>query len=527
MARHSHFLSLILLSTVLAVCLTSCDLRDNKETFDQPISAGRAAKIRPDYSGMVIPPNIAPLNFIVQENGSRFYVKIYSGQDTPIEIFSKKPAIIIPEKEWHKLLNSSRGQNLHFDVFVKGPNDQWMQFSQITNKIANENIDGYLVYRKIFPVYSMWRHIGIFQRTLHNYEEKAILKNDYFKGGCLNCHSFCANKPDKFTIGIRSPLYGSTALLVNDNQVSKIDTKFGYTTWHPSGKLAAYSLNKVRQIFHEVGNESRDVLDLDSTLAYYLIDSEAVKTTPEISRKDQLETYPCWSPDGRYLYYCSAPKLWPGQERIPFEQYDKLKYNLMRISYDLENDKWGQAEMILSAKDTGLSILEPRISPDGRWLLFVMCNYGCFPVLRPSSDLYLMDLKTIDNTGQYKYYHLDINSNESESWHSFSSNSRWIAFSSKRRNGTITRSYLSYMDQDGKVYKPVLLPQKDPEFYDSCLDTYSVPEFIVEPVKITGEKLGRVVRGNNKIKVDLPITMATPSQDGKPRQEEPMYGERE
>ena len=99
MTRHNHFLSPTLLSTVLAVCVIGCGLRDNKETIDQPVPVGRAAKIRPDYNGMVIPPNIAPLNFAVQEDGSKYYVEVYSGQGTPIKIFSKKPNIIIPEKK--------------------------------------------------------------------------------------------------------------------------------------------------------------------------------------------------------------------------------------------------------------------------------------------------------------------------------------------------------------------------------------------------------------------------------------------
>jgi len=72
------------------------------------------------------------------------------------------------------------------------------------------------------------------------------------------------------------------------------------------------------------------------------------------------------------------------------------------------------------------------------------------------------------------------------------------------------RSYFSYVDQTGKVYKPILLPQKDPTFYDSCLKTYSVPELVTQPVQATGEKLARVIRGSRKISVDMPITMATP-----------------
>jgi hypothetical protein len=182
----------------------------------------------------------------------------------------------------------------------------------------------------------------------------------------------------------------------------------------------------------------------------------------------------------------------------------------MRISYDIKSDQWGELETVLSAEDTGFSILEPRISPDGRWLLFCMCDYGSFPVYHPSSDLYIMDLEAAQKTGQYKYRRLDINSEQSESWHCWSSNGRWLAFSSKRNFGTFTRTYISYIDEEGKVYKPIILPQKDPAFYDSCLLTYSVPELVAGPVKVTNNELGCAIRSRRQIEVALPITMATP-----------------
>jgi hypothetical protein len=202
--------------------------------------------------------------------------------------------------------------------------------------------------------------------------------------------------------------------------------------------------------------------------------------------------------------------LWSDRNTVPPERYDEVRYDLLRISYDIDSDQWGQLETVLSAQDTGLSILEPRISPDGRWLIFCMCDYGSFPVYHQSSDLYIMDLKAATQTGEYKYRRLDINSDQSETWHSWSSNSRWIAFSSKKGNYVFTRTYLSYVDEDGKVYKPVLLPQKDPFFYDSCLKTFSVPELVTGPVQATGEKLARAIRSARKIEVDMPITMATP-----------------
>jgi hypothetical protein len=188
---------------------------------------------------------------------------------------------------------------------------------------------------------------------------------------------------------------------------------------------------------------------------------------------------------------------------VPPEGYDEVRYDLLRIGYDIETDKWGEPETILSSHETGSSILLPRISPDGIFLLFCMCEYGCFPVYQPSSDLYLMDL----GTGQYRC--LEINSERSESWHSWSSNSRWFVFSSKRRDGLFTRLYLSYFDESGKAHKPVLLPQKAPDNYDSCLKTYSAPELVIEPVQVSPRRLAKAVRSPHQIEVELPTVSMT------------------
>jgi len=507
----------------------------NAVAIDQFDSIARPARISPDYSGVVIPPNIAPLNFLVQEQGSQYFIRIYSNDGEPIEVHSKTAKIVIPKKRWYKLLGLNRGAQLSFDIYVKPQvlssgakvqTQRWQRFDPITNKIAHEDIDGFLVYRRIRPGHSTWREMGIYERNLHSFDESLVLNNGYFKHGCLNCHTFCNNRTDRMLIGIRSQVYGSSALFIDADGVSKIGTKFGYTSWHPSGRVAAYSINNVALFYQYAASEVRDVMDLDSSLAYYLVDSKKVKTSPNLAKKDRLETYPTWSADGRYLYFCSAPLTWEERTVIP-EQYEKVKYDLVRIPYNLERDEWGELETVLSADKTGLSILLPRLSPCGRWLLVTACDYGCFPVYRQSSDLYIMDLESAGQTGRYTYRRLDINSDKSESWHSWSSNSRWIAFSSKREYGVFTRIYLSYVDECGKVYKPVLLPQKDPTYYDSCLWTYSVPELITEPVRVKKERLGRVVRDSRKIYVEMPITMATPKAGALPYHEEPWRSERE
>lgn len=525
--------AIIVCALIAASLLYAC--RDRDVTIAQYSAIDRPAKVQPDYAGSVIPPNIAPLNFVIQQDGAGYFVKIYSENGKPIEISSKTPAIVIPGRAWRELLDLNRGRQLSVDIYVRSEaatsssdreDEQWSRYQTLTSKIAHEDMDAFLVYRKIRPGHRTWRDMGIYQRNLSNFDESVVLNNGYFKHGCVNCHAFCGNRTEKMLIGIRSADYGNSALLVEGDKVRKIGTKFGYTSWHPSGRVAAFSVNKVRQLFHSAASEVPDVVDLDSAMAYYLVESESVKTTPNLARKDRLETYPAWSADGRYLYFCSAPVTWSDRTVVP-ESYDQIKYDLVRTSYDIDRDQWGPLESVLSAEDTGLSILLPRISPDGRWLLFCMCDYGCFPVYRPSSDLYIMDLEAARQTGQYKYSRLDINSSESESWHCWSSNSRWIAFSSKRGSGVFTRTYIAYVDESGKVHKPIRLPQKDPTYYDSCLWTYSIPELVTEPVRVTREKLGRVVRSSQNIPTQMPITMATPKDGEPPGYQQPWQTERE
>jgi hypothetical protein len=492
---------------VTAVC-SSCRKKIPLESCTQ---VSRPAKISPDYSGTVIPPNVAPLNFRILEIGESFFVRISSSHGSPVEIYSRNANIEIPLGKWKSLLSENKGDKLSFDVFVFDSANGWRRYTPILNDIACEPIDSYLVFRFIRPVYNYWTSMRIYQRNIENYKNSLVLEGRYSGVGCINCHSFCNNSPETMSIATRSEIHGNISLVTCGDNLITVPTAWGYTAWHPSGRVAVYSMNKVRQLFHTVGLELRDVVDLDSAISYYRLDEKAAKTIAELSEKDRLETYPTWSPDGTYLYYCSASILWEDRDKVPLDNYDQVQYDLMRISYDADKDQWGKPEMVLSTIETGMSILLPRISPDGRFLVFVMCDYSCFPVYRPSSDLYIMDLKT------HNYQKLDsVNSPYSESWHSWSSNGRWLAFSSKRTGGIFTRTYFTHINENGKASKPFILPQKDPTYYDSLLHTYSVPELITQPVAISPRRFCKAACSGSRDAVNLPVTGATPIAPSSP-----------
>jgi hypothetical protein len=445
-----------------------------KETASQ-----RLPRLSPEYGGIIIPPNIAPLNFIIEEPGTLYRLRIYAPRGEAIQIQSRQRSIIIPTKPWQELLRANAGQPLYYDISARDNSDRWLRFGTVTNQIAREEIDSHLVYRLLGPLYNYYSEVGIYQRDLRDSTEAPILRNESFNKGCLNCHTFLQNRPDVMALNIREKSSGNPLLLVRSNEVVKVAQTAGYLSWHPSGRLLVFSANRLSLFFHTTG-ETRDVFDADSDLRVYHLDSNRVVTPPVLARPNRQETWPSWSPDGKYLYFCSAPK-------VPFERFRQIRYDLVRVPYDLDRDTWGEPETLLSAHDLGLSACQPRLSPDGQLVLFCLCKYGNFPVYQPSSDLYVLDLPT------RKLRRLDINSDQADSWHSWSSNGRWIVFSSKRRDGLFSRPYFSYVDAQGQFHKPFLLPQKDPAFYDSFLKNYNVPELVTGAVLVKQSELSRAI----------------------------------
>jgi len=473
-----------------------------RPSFDFAAAAtlDRPPAIRPDYSGTVIPPNIAPLNFVVEEPGTDYVVGIHAARGEAIELRARNSQVAIPLGPWRQLLEANRGRQISVDICVRDAGGEWRRFQPIVNTIADSEIDNYLFYRLLKPVHTVYGDIDIYQRDLRSYCETPVVENKSFGGACVNCHTFAPNCPDRMILQTRGTKNGvnySGTIVVRDGRIDKVDTRAlakagqsdrgrigkamaAYAAWHPSGEFVVYSANDIFQFFHAVG-QVRDVFDRESDLATYHVDSNRVSTSPDISRPDRLETFPTWSPDGRSLYFCAADPL-------PRNEYRQLRYDLMRIGYDPDRGEWGELEAVLLSEDTGLSISEPRVSPDGQWLLFCMSDYGGFPVYQPSSDLYLLNLEA------RKYHRLTINSPRSESWHCWSANSRWIAFASKRCDGVFGRIYFSYVDETGHAHKPFLLPQEDPAYDDRLIKTYSVPELAPVPAPAHSRTLGRAIR---------------------------------
>ena len=436
-------------------------------------------RLFPDYAGVTLPPNIAPLNFKIQEPGTAYRVELRSAHGPPLSVTSQDAVVRIPPRAWARLLQANPGQPLYVEVAARTGAAGWTRFATVTNQIAPEEIDPWLAYRRLKPLFNYYAHLGIYQRNLESFEQKPILEKEDYTHGCLNCHTPLNRDPQTFAFSLRAAGDKNPLILVVSNQPVRVDRTMGYLAWHPSGRLLAFSANQLSFLFHTRG-ETREVYDAHSDLGIYRVDSNTVVFPPAIAAPNRNETWPAWSPEGRYLYFSSA-------EPRPLEQLSTLRYDLMRASFDLDSGQWGQPELMISAAETGLSVCQPKISPDGRWLLVTLCRNGSFPIFKADSDLYVMDLAT------RKFRRLEINSDQADTWHSWSSNSRWVVFSSKRLDGLLARPYFTYVDAQGQFHKPFVLPQEDPSFYGFCLDTFNVPELMRGPVTVSPRDLARTV----------------------------------
>lgn len=467
--------SILVISALISSCSTNVSNYAQVERY--PV-------IFPDYTGIVIPPNIAPLNFAIKEKGDAYVVKISSGGQDPLTIESSTGIVDIPAGKWHDLLEKAKAKEINIDIYVRGSEGKFQRFKTITNRVSEEPIDNHLVYRLINTGYVMWSAIGIYQRNLENFDESVVVDNKTIDNNCINCHSFSHNNPKSMMLHVRSTHAGT--IIYNNGKLKKINTKTphtlsagAYPNWHPDGKHIAMSVNNISQRFFSKDIRI-EVSDAASDLVVYDTEKNQISTSPKVST-DWRENLPVWSADGKYLYFVSAPPV------TDYESQYKAKYGLMRIAYDVETNAWGTVDTLISAKETGKSITFPKLSPDGKYLMFTMSDYGYFTIHHPDADIYLLDLQT------GKYEKMDINSNQTDSYHCWSSTGRWFVFSSKRLDKLFTRPFFCYFDKNGKPSKPFVLPQKDPLFYDSFLKNYNIPELVTGAVEPSPFELRDVI----------------------------------
>lgn len=436
--------------------------------------------IFPDYTSIIIPPNIAPLNFEIDMSGDEYVARVTGAGGK--SMVASGNIIQWDKDKWHELLNAAKGNDLKYEVYVRN-GDKWKLY-EFTNHVAEEDIDPFLSYRLIEPAFVHYGGMTINMLDLTSLDEDVVYNTpepcDERRGQCINCHvprNQYADGSSQFhvrkTKGGTVVMSGDSVLKVNLKTDSTLSAGV-YPAWHPTLDLVAYSTNDTQQQFFSTGERKVEVFDKASDLILY--DMKTHEVSNIAADPDLMETFPGWSPDGRKIYYSVAryPEgVTPGTVK---DNYDKIRYDIVSREFDPDRRTFSEPDTVVHAAASGMSALLPRVSPDGKYLLYCLAPFGTFHIWHKDSDLYMMDLATGESRPLSR-----ANSTDTDSYHSWSSNSRWIVFSSRRDDGSYTRPYIAYIAADGTDSKAFVVPQESPEYYRQLMKSYNVPEFFNAP----------------------------------------------
>jgi Flp pilus assembly protein TadD len=179
-------------------------------------------------------------------------------------------------------------------------------------------------------------------------------------------------------------------------------------------------------------------------LAWYSRETGRLQPLPGADDPRFVHTSAVWSPDGKYLVFSRAEArdaYTPGGKLAAYANdpnETQIRYDLYRIPFN--GGKGGQAEPVAGASGNGMSNSFPKVSPDGRWIVYVQARNG--QLMRPDSQLYIVP--AAGGTAR----RMRCNTPTMNSWHSFSPNGRWLVFSSKARS-PYTQMYLTHIDENG------------------------------------------------------------------------------
>lgn len=450
--------------------------------------AAALVTMTPDYAGITLPPNVAPLNFDLDREAD---VELATDGAT---LAKRGRQIRFSVSEWSGFLAKCRGKGY---VIAVRPADGTEPLVA-TNRVSADEIDGYLTYRLIPPSYGAFDTMGIYQRNLSTFDEKPLYRNlQTARAQCVNCHTYRQADPDTFLFHKRAhepgtviahPKYG-----LHLHQIKPERGYAGsgtYPAWHPSGEFVAFSVNETRQSFHLTNPQKIEVADLQSDLALYSLADRKLITVED--EPQVFECFPTWSPDGKTLYTARALVAFAisptnEMERVErtYEHISELRYDIVQRTFDAKTRSFTAPKVLVDSKRLSASFLFPRVSPDGRWMVVTAASFGVFPIWHNEADLFIVDLRcnSIRSLGE-------INSMETDSYHTFSSDGKWMVFSSRRLDGNYTRPFFTHFDPvTGHFSKPFLIPVEDPAEHDRRFLSYNIPEFSTGPVRQSPREL--------------------------------------
>jgi tetratricopeptide (TPR) repeat protein len=497
-------------SIVLAAGLfvAGCD----REPSTEEIVAAVPATIDPKATGLQItypqdgtlfPPEIVAPTFVWKDDtagAERWHVVVRddAGSDLlreSVDVPRWRPA----EERWRRIKEQSAER--YVEVLVAGAGEARrapiLSSARVRIRTSQDPVGDSLFYREVplpflkavqDPSRIRWRYGSIDMEA----GPPIVLEN---LPVCGNCHSFA---DDGSVLGLDVDYgndKGAYAVMPVAKQMILDDAKI--ITWadykREDGELTFGLLSRVsptgRYVISTVKDRSVFVampdlmisqlfFPIKGILVVYDRETETYAPLPGADDPAYVQSNAVWSPDGEHIVFARTK----AHRTTRFDQKNNalvdltdvpeftrdnepFRYDLYRVPFN--GGKGGTPEPLEGASNNGMSNYFPKYSPDGKWIVF--CKADNYMLLRPDSDLYIIPAAG----GEAR--RLRYNTARMNSWHSWSSNSRWLVFSSKV-NGPYTQLFLTHIDDDGNDTPPVLL-----ERFTSPDRAANIPEFVDLP----------------------------------------------
>ena len=265
-----HLVTYIFISALAAV-LAACGDRVAETSPSAP-------HIFPDYAGVTVPVNIAPLNFRLDGFDGRARARLEAGAEH-ITVSTRDGAFRLPQRGWRRLCSAAvaAGGDISVTVEARDGDGVWRRYAPFVIRVSEDEIDPYMVYRLIEPGYETWGEMGIYQRCLETFREEPVIETSSAGYGCVNCHTFRSQDPDMMLFHMRQTHAGT--MLLREGRIERLNTATDstisstvYPSWHPSGRYIAFSVNATKLI--TLPDESNRVEVFDSASDVVVYDTE-------------------------------------------------------------------------------------------------------------------------------------------------------------------------------------------------------------------------------------------------------------